>query len=184
MRRSKGGGQTQASAQRTINPADIALPAGYRIEAVATGLSFPSGLTFDDQGRPCVIESGYSYGEVWLQPRLLRLDGGDKITTLATGEKNGPWTGVEFYKGNFYVAEGGQAEGGKILRIGEDGKITALVRNLPSLGDHHTNGPAIHDGYLYFGQGVATNAAVAGPDNADFGWLLRHPNSTIFPAAT
>lgn len=181
MRRSRGGGQIKTQAPRSINPADIALPDGYRIEAVATGLTFPSGITFDDQNHPYVIESGYSYGEVWLEPRLLRLDDGNKIIPIATGEKNGPWTGVEFYKGQFYVAEGGQAEGGKILRIGQDGKMTALVRNLPSFGDHHTNGPAIHEGYLYFGQGTATNAAVVGTDNAEFGWLTRHPEFHDIP---
>ena len=31
-----------------------------------------------------------------------------RITEIATGEKNGPWTGVTFYKGFFYVAEGGE----------------------------------------------------------------------------
>jgi hypothetical protein len=42
------------------------------------GLTFPSGITFDDQGRVYVIETGYSYGEVWAVPRLLRVesDGG------------------------------------------------------------------------------------------------------------
>lgn len=31
------------------------------------------------------------------------------------------------------------------------------------------------DGFLYFGQGTATNSAVVGEDNAQFGWLLRKP---------
>lgn len=33
----------------------------------------------------------------------------------------------------------------------------------------------IKDGYIYFGQGTATNSGVVGADNADFGWLKRHP---------
>ncbi|MCY7329893.1 MAG: PQQ-dependent sugar dehydrogenase [Saprospiraceae bacterium] len=176
MKRSHGGGQTNVPTQRNINAADIALPAGYRIEAVATDLTFPSGITFDEQDRPYIVEAGYSYGEVWTEPRLLRLESGNKLTTIATGAKNGPWTGVEFYKGDFYVAEGGQTEGGKILRIDKDGKFTTLIKDLPSLGDHHTNGPAIHDGYLYFGIGTATNSGVVGLDNEDFGWLKRHPD--------
>lgn len=185
MRRSRGGGQTEAQATRTTNPADIALPAGYRIEAVSSGLTFPSGITFDDQGRAYVTEAGYAYGETWLQPKLLRLDpgsGGVLVgVPIATGEKNGPWTGVEWHDGNFYVAEGGQGEGGKILKITPQGKITALVSGLPSLGDHHTNGPAIHNGYIYFGQGTATNSAVVGEDNASFGWLARHPDFHDIP---
>ncbi|EMR03989.1 PQQ-dependent sugar dehydrogenase [Cesiribacter andamanensis] len=67
-------------------------------------------------------------------------------------------------------------QGGKILRVSRDGSITTLVEGLPSLGDHHTNGPVIREGYVYFGQGTATNAAVVGPDNADYGWLRRKPD--------
>jgi hypothetical protein len=181
MRRSRGGGQTDVPAQRAVNPADIALPDGYRIEPVATGLNFPSGIDFDAKGQAYVIEAGYAYGEVWLEPRLLRLDAAGKTTVVATGEKNGPWTGLEFHNGNFYIAEGGHGEGGKILRVGTDGKMTALVKGLPSLGDHHTNGPAIRDGFIYFGQGTATNAGVVGEDNASFGWLKRHPGFHDIP---
>ena len=154
----------------------MALPAGYRIEAVASGLTFPTGVAFDDGGRPHVLEAGYSYGERWTLPRLLRLDPGGAKVTVATGGRNGPWNGVAFADGAFFVAEGGQLEGGRILRISPEGAVRALVEGLPSLGDHHTNGPAAgSDGWLYFGQGTATNSAVVGPDNAEFGWLRRHP---------
>jgi glucose/arabinose dehydrogenase len=61
------------------------------------------------------------------------------------------------------------------VKITRDGAITPIVEGLPGLGDHHTNGPVIKDGYIYFGQGTATNAAVVGEDNASFGWLRRHP---------
>jgi glucose/arabinose dehydrogenase len=108
-------------------------------------------------------------------PRLLRLREGQAPEVIASGD-NGPWTGVVFHAGAFYVAEGGQKTGGKILKITRDGAITPLVEGLPSLGDHHTNGPAIGtDGYLYFAQGTATNAGIVGTDNAEFGWLERHP---------
>jgi hypothetical protein len=153
------------------------LPTGYQIEAVAVGLTFPSGVTSDDQGRVYVVETGYSYGEVWAVPRLLRLESDGRITEIATGEKNGPWTGVTFYKGFFYVAEGGELQGGRILRIAHDGTKTVLIDNLPTRGDHHTNGPVIGpDGYLYFGQGTYTNSGVVGHDNAEFGWLKRFRN--------
>lgn len=98
------------------------------------------------------------------------------VAEVARGGKNGPWTGVVYANGAFYVAEGGQLEGGRILRITPDGKITALVDKLPSFGDHHTNGPAIGpDGKIYFGQGVVTNSGVVGEDNFKFGWLKRFP---------
>jgi glucose/arabinose dehydrogenase len=172
LRGSQGGGQIEAIAPRTVDQKDIAMQPGYQIQPVISGLNFPTAVAFDDQNQLYVIESGYSYGEVFVEPKLLRVDG-DKATLIAKGAKNGPWTGVTWYDGAFYVAEGGAMNGGKILKITKDGTITALISDLPTVGDHHTNGPAIKDGYIYFSQGVATNSAVVGTDNADFGWLIR-----------
>lgn len=172
MRASKGGGQIGVIPPRTINPSDIALQAGYQIEPVISGLTFPTAVAFDDENNLYVIESGYSYGESFSEPKLFRVDG-NKTTLIAKGTNNGPWTGITWYDGAFYVAEGGEMDGGRILKITKDGTITPLVSNLPTMGDHHTNGPVIKDGYIYFGQGSATNSAVVGTDNATFGWLLR-----------
>lgn len=183
MRGSSGGGQVKGPpTTRPVNPADIALPAGFRIEAVATGLTFPTGVAFDDQNRPYVVEAGYSYGEVFGTPRLLRIEPGGGTTVIAQGT-NGPWTGVAYDKGNFYVSQGGASEGGAIVQITMDGHITPLIRNLPSKGDHHTNGPAIgKDGFIYFGIGTATNSGVVGVDNYEFGWLKRDPTFHDIPA--
>ena len=178
LRKSHGGGQLNYTPDtiRPIDPADILLPEGYKIEAVARNLTFPTAATLDDQGRLYIIEAGYAYGEIFLNPKLLRVEPDGSTTLIAEGEKNGPWTGITFYDGNFYVAEGGELKGGKIIKITPGGEITPLIENLPSMGDHHTNGPVIKDGYLYFGQGTATNSAVVGTDNADYGWLYRYPD--------
>lgn len=173
IRGSNGGGQIKNTSPRSINTKDIALPAGYKIEAIVTGLTFPSAITFDDKGQAFVLEAGYSYGEVWTEPKLLRIEPNGGTTQLASGGKNGPWNGITFHEGQFYIAEGGELEGGKIIRISQDGKITALIEGLPSYGDHHTNGPVVKDGYIYFGQGTATNSGVVGKDNYEFGWLKR-----------
>src|SRR5207248_5957119 len=102
---------------------------------------------------------------------------------MAIGERNGPWSGGCFYQGAFYLAEGGTLKGGRILRITPDGTITPLIENLPSLGDHHTNRVVVGpDGYLYFGIGMATNAAVVGLDNVRIGWVKRHPEFHDVPA--
>jgi glucose/arabinose dehydrogenase len=181
---SAGGGQTSFQGKRTANPADIALPEGYSAEVVATGFTFPTGVAFDDQGGVYVLEAGYSYGEVWTTPRLLKVNPGGTPTVptvVATGE-NAPWNGVVFHGGAFYIADGGEKSGGRILQVTPDGKITPIVEGLPSLGDHHTNGPAVgSDGWLYFGQGTATNSGVVGTDNFEFGWLKRHPDFHDIP---
>lgn len=176
IRPSNGGGQTNFSPPREVHASDVAVPAGYKIEVVATGLTFPTGVTFDDAGGVYVVESGYSYGEVWTVPRLLKIIGDGSTQEIARGPRNGPWTGVIYSKGNFYIAEGGQLEGGRILRVTPDGEISSLIDNLPGRGDHHTNGPVIGaDGRIYFAQGTATNSGVVGEDNAKFGWLKRFP---------
>lgn len=118
----------------------------------------------------------------WTTPRLLRIEPDGRKTILAEGGRNGPWTGVTFHRGTFFVAEGGQLEGGRILQISADGQIRTLISGLPSRGDHHTNGPVVGpDGGIYFGQGTATNSAIVGGDNHEFGWLRRFPEFHDIP---
>jgi len=175
-RSSSGGGQTDFSAPRRVDAKDVAVPRGFQVEVVATGLTFPTGVAFDQDGTAYVIEAGYSYGEMFTTPRLLRVNADGTTIEVARGAKNGPWTGVAYSGGHFIVAEGGQLEGGRILRIAPDGRTEALVEGLPSFGDHHANGPVIaEDGQIYFSVGTATNSGVVGKDNFDFGWLRRFP---------
>ena len=171
---SQGGGQTAFEPPRKLDASDVAMPEGYAIEVVASGLSFPSGVAFDAAGRPHVLEAGYAYGEVFTEPRLLRVEFDGTTTVVASGD-NPPWNGVAFHGGSFYIA-GGTLEGGRILQVDADGTVSTLVDGLPSVGDHHTNGPVVgSDGWLYVGQGTATNSGVVGLDSAQFGWLYRYP---------
>ncbi|MDQ3003573.1 MAG: hypothetical protein M3Y08_20235, partial [Fibrobacterota bacterium] len=150
MRPGHGGGKASAPQTRITVPGDIALPKGYRIEAIATGLTFPTAVAMDDTGGLYVLEGGYAYGEEWGTPRLLKVMKNNMYVAVAVGDSNGPWTGFTYVpaqdggkgNGSVYLAEGGQLRGGRILRVGMDGSIEALVENLPSYGDHHTNGPA------------------------------------------
>lgn len=171
---SNGGGQADFSPPRAIQPSDVVLPSGYRIEAVACGLTFPTSVTFDEQGRLYVVEAGYSYGPAYATPRLLRVEANGATTEIASGG-NPPWNGVAYHQGAFYVSEGGHL--GRLVRIALDGRITPVVTDIPSFGDHHTNGPVISpDGWLYFSQGTVTNSGVVGIDNYKFGWLKQYPD--------
>lgn len=105
MRKSSGGGQIESIPQRTVNAADVALHPGYKIELVTTSLTFPTAAVTDDEGKLYVIVAGYSYGEVFGEPRLFRLENNGAETLLATGTKNGHWTGITFYDWAFYIAE-------------------------------------------------------------------------------
>jgi glucose/arabinose dehydrogenase len=181
VRASDPGGEAQPQVPRPIRPEDIALPPEYVVEAVGFGLTYPTGVALDDDGNAYVVESGYSYGEDFTKPRLLEVKpSGNR--EIARGGENGPWNGVVHADGAFYVAEGGESEGGRILEITHDGKITSLAADLPSRGDHHTNGPAVGpDGAIYFGQGTSTNSGVVGEDNATYGWLRRHADQHDVP---
>jgi hypothetical protein len=180
-----GGGQNVGGrdGERSFDAADVAVPAGYAIELVAGGLTYPTGIAFDAQGVPAVVEAGYSYGEDFAVPRLLRLEPGQAPRELARGEDNGPWNGLDHADGHYYISEGGVRHGGRILKVTAAGQTTVLASGLPSQGDHHTNGPVVRDGWVYFGQGTATNAAVVGEDNARFGWLSRQPAVHDIPCA-
>jgi hypothetical protein len=136
----QGGANTEFRPPRQVNPADVLLPAGYRVEVVdvllpagyrvevvATGLTFPTGIAFDDQGRPHVTEAGYSYGEVFTTPRLLRLEPGGATTEVARGD-NAPWTGVAFHRGAFFVTGGGQTPAAGDQRADARPRRVALLR--------------------------------------------------------
>jgi glucose/arabinose dehydrogenase len=175
----RGGAETAFIGARRVDPADVALPPGYRIEAVATGLTYPTAVVFDDTNRPHVVEAGYSYGERYAAARLLRIEPNGRKTVIARG-RNRPWTGATFHDGAFYVAQGGVP--GQIVRITPDGRSSVVAGNLVGRGDHHTNGPVIGpDGWLYFGQGAVTNSGVVGPDNVFFGWMLARPKLHDIP---
>lgn len=181
LRPSNGGGQIPVPDGRPIDAADVALPEGYRVEAVATGLVFPTSVTFDDSGGVYVVEAGYSYGEVFTEPRLSQVQQGGTLRPIATGDSP-PWTGATWHDGVFFVSEGGQTAGGRILRITPEGDKSVLVEDLPGRGDHHTDIPIVGpDGWLYFGQGTATNSAIVGEDNRALGWLERFPEFHDIP---
>ena len=87
LQKSEGGGQTMTPASREVSSGDVALPAGYTIEPIATRLTFPTSITFDDRGDAYVTESGYAYGEVFTVPRLLRLRERAAPEVIASGDR-------------------------------------------------------------------------------------------------
>src|SRR5690348_11344492 len=70
---SNGAGKAVFAPPRRVNPADVAVPPGFCIEPVVTCLNYPTAVVTDEQDRVYVLESGYSYGEDFAPPRLLRV---------------------------------------------------------------------------------------------------------------
>src|SRR5688500_456079 len=79
---------------RALDANDVVVPDGYRIEALATGFTFPTGVAFDEEGTAWVVESGYAYGEVFAPARLLRV-GVEGVDVIATGDGHG-WMGIDY----------------------------------------------------------------------------------------
>lgn len=158
---------------------EIVMPAGYRIVPVLTGLTFPTAVAWDRDGRMYVAESGYPYGAKGQAPgvgtgRVLRAEGGK--TTVVAGGLNAPVTDVKFKDGEMYVAHRGT------LSVFRDGKRVDLIQNLP-WGDHSTGEIAFdEEGWVYLGNGTVTNSGVVGEDNFAAGWTARNPGAHDIPA--
>jgi glucose/arabinose dehydrogenase len=168
--------------RRRPDPADVLLPDGYAAEVVATGFTAPVQCCFDDAGTCYVFESGHKTDS---PPRIWRVD-------PATGERSlyheepperrwqtGALTGGCWYQGALYFCNTD-----RLSRLDPDGTVTDIVTDLPGRGDHQANHPVVGpDGYLYWGQGSATNLGVVGADNFAYEWLPVFPTEHDVPAA-
>ncbi|MDR9857124.1 hypothetical protein RJP21_26360 [Paenibacillus sp. VCA1] len=170
--------------QHTEKP-DYFIEKGYRLERVASGLTFPTVMTFDSQGTIYVAEAGFAYGTQPGKGRVVRMEPDGSFTEIAGGF-GGPVTGIAWHEGYLYVAAGDIGEEhaagcGQIIRLSLDGAKETIVTGLKTCGDHFTGdvifGP---DGKLYFSVGTATNSAVVGPD--DMLIMKHHPGFHDTPA--
>jgi glucose/arabinose dehydrogenase len=153
---------------RTIRPADISLPDGYKIEAVVENLSSPTMVAFDDKERMIIAESGYDEGG---PPKISRIENDGKKTILTRDGEFGeevPVTSVSYYQGKIYVVHAGT-----VSIIKDDGTLDNIITDLPGQGDHQANQLVFKDGKMYLTIGTVTNSGVVGPDNAVFGWLKK-----------
>ena len=95
------------------------------LEKVAPLFASPAGVQLDGDQRH-VYERFRDAPETLLPRRMVSGDGEIRIEAngssveIAAGNKNGPWTGVTYQEGAFFIAEGGELEGGRILRIAAD----------------------------------------------------------------
>ena len=153
---------------RKLNPSDISLPPGYKIEVFAEGLTTPINIFFRKNGEMLLADSGVADGN----GKVFRYT--KKCFELIADGFNPPLTGINEYKGDTYVSHRRF-----ITTVQPGGAKKNIVDGLPSNGDHHNNrvvfGP---DGKMYFGQGTATNSGVVGKDNS---WVTEHPFFHDYP---
>lgn len=158
--------------QRPVNPDAIVAPQGYRVEALITGLSFPSAISFGPGGELYLAESGGVAGTTVATPRVLRIDPDRSVNEI--GRLENPIVGLVYRNGELLIGEDGPAP--RILRVTAEGELQILVDGLPGGGDYGLSGLSLDSsGALLFGLGTRTNSGVVGLDNAARGWVARNP---------
>ncbi|HVM00079.1 MAG TPA: hypothetical protein VM324_12370 [Egibacteraceae bacterium] len=150
------------------------------LRAVATGLSLPTSVAFDEDGGLYVAEAGLPFGGASPGGRVVRLGAAGQPAPIVDSLRP-PVTGLTFHRGGLYVSEGGHPA--RISRLDlASGSLSVVVDGLPGPGNYHTNmtvlGP---DEKLYFSQGAMTNSGIVGPDAYEVGWLGRLPHAHDVP---
>lgn len=157
----------------------IQLPPGYTIQKVAKELTYPTSITWDDQGRMYVAEAGGAFLEEDAPARILRVEP-DGMTVVANLDEKGiqaPVAGLVWHKGALYFTHRAKDRTGAVSRITPDGTVTELFSGVvDSQTDHFLNdirvGP---DGRMYVASGVGGNTIVMGIDMAAF--ILKSPDA-------
>jgi glucose/arabinose dehydrogenase len=168
----------------------IELPEGYQIEKYASGLTFPTSLTWDDQGRMYVAEAGGGLNPEQLEPSRIMLVERGNVTEVVNLTDKGVFAsvvGLTWHNGAFYFThrndqgEGENSLTGSASRWMPGGEVEKLFSGIiDSQSEHQINdikvGP---DGRMYVTVGAAGNAGVVDPSIAP--WVMENPGLHTTP---
>lgn len=155
---------------RYLNPNDIIIEHGYKIEVFAEGLNIPTSMLFTDEGDLFIANSGYISGKADVS--ILK---NGSFELFAEGFKP-PLIGINYRNGELYVSHSAT-----VSVIKKDGSRQDIIEGLPSYGDYSNSRVDFGvDGKMYFGVGTATNSGVVGNDNL---WLVDYPTFHDYPGS-
>jgi len=146
----------------------------FKVEKVAAGLTYATGMAWDDQGRLHVLEAGGGFTEETPPARILRVEPNGQTTVIVDLADRGvadSAVGLAFFQGAFYVSHRDPRDrSGAVSRVTPAGSLTTILTGiLDSQSEHQVNdlrvGP---DGRMYLASGPATNSGVVGLDLAPF----------------
>lgn len=187
------------SSQREIDASDITVPAGYAVEAVATGLSYPVDVTFDEAGNTYIAEAGgHTYGTKPArapEARILQLlpNGTTKVLydrvvpmeEIKQKESSAemeeglipPVTGVTYHEGNLYISHRSRYS---VYNL-ESGEFKTIVNGLPSWGEFLNAKPIFKDNKMYFFLSTQGNSGVLEKHWVNVIDIFNKPNAREVP---
>jgi len=151
----------------------IEVASGFKVEKVAGGLNFPTGIAWDSQNEMYVVEAGGGFLEEPPPARILKVTNGQlsEVVNLKAKGVVAPVIGFAFHNGNFYISHKATDMTGAVSRVSLNGAtVSQILKGFIDGGSEHPlndirMGP---DGRMYLATGPAGNSAVMGPDVAPF----------------
>lgn len=168
-------------ARPTVDATDVVVPDGYVVEPVMAGLSFPTDVTFADDGTLFVSEGGSSWPtRPYMPARVVVYHPSGETEAITMNVQAGP-RGIAWRDGELYMA----LKGGYHMQIVKynlsTGELQVLIDQLPSGGWHEPGGPIFGpDGLMYFGNGSVSQQGVCLPAGFTVD-LAKHPYAHDVP---
>jgi glucose/arabinose dehydrogenase len=182
----KGLDQAQLSGAESHPAPDIQVPDGFRAVRIVQGLDYPSAIAFDDTGRLYILES-HTVPVPLTKRRILKVvkEHLEEVELRGDAAPTGEIAvGLTFHEGWLYFSHEEKDGRFGVSRVRpEGGTVEAVLRGLPTQGDHDVNYLVFdRQGTLYFGLGSATNSGiVSSHDPVNGKWLKAHPEAREIP---
>lgn len=170
--------------QPAVDQFIVSLEDGFKIEKVVGNLTFPTSITWDDEGKMYVAEAGGGLSTEQLAPSRILMVEQNKTTEIANMTGQGVTAsvvGLVWHDGKFFITHRADDLTGAVSSVTKDGTVTKIFDGIiDSQAEHQINdirvGP---DGKLYVAVGLAGNAGVIGPSVAPY--VMSSPDVRPMP---